>query len=79
MMTVVSCNLDRAGSRNDFRVRAAFLVMFIVSTARIPARWDGASLFYNNGSVTALKQGLLLSLDEASLAARECAARHWRT
>jgi len=73
--TAISCKHDGGGSRSDYRVRAAFLVIFIVSTAWIPVRWGGTSLFYSNGSVTALKRGLLhfgLSLHEA--AARESAA-----
>jgi len=71
--TTISCKLDRAGSGSGLRVRAAFLVIFIVSTAWIPVRRGGASLFYHNGSVTALKRGLLhfgLSLDEASVDSR---------
>ena len=36
--TTVSCKFNRAGSGSDHRVRAAFLVIFIVSTAWIPVR-----------------------------------------
>jgi hypothetical protein len=36
--TTVSCKLDRAGSGSDHRIRATFLIIFIVSTAWIPVR-----------------------------------------